>query len=252
MPSEGIADDVQHQKGDEAKAFEEVLEAALITAERRRESELFATLNKPFTIWSLTTIVAGLIAFLYSNYSTCELARASDNEYLARLEEEISHRYYVISDIFRPFGIYSEESPPAIEDLRAAALRLIKTRDYYAAAEFKEKSLDELLTNLDIRYKKWNVDLHYEYKPNQFNLEGANSAQVLRYFLVYIDVAWGAAETIVSRKLNYQDEQTRDAWISLRGSPDAAGEVLGRLNVLAERTDYIPLAVCRRRTFWPF
>lgn len=134
----------------EEDAFEDALQDALLAQDRRtRRVGRWDWLNKPFTLWSLSTVVVGLFTFMYSNYSACRSALNTETNELHRIAQEISYRR---SQFLRP-----NDPIDASADGMAALRRALDPELSYGRSEFKGKWSDELATEGETFLDKWRL-----------------------------------------------------------------------------------------------
>jgi hypothetical protein len=157
---------------------EEALEAELNKANKSIWLNL-DWINKPITIWILTTVAVGLLTYAYTNYSTCRLSLDADNSRFDKLMSELKYR----ASLLVGFVGVLEALPLADPSILAAISRNPKTTSNVAAAppkqdnqvnitreslqillnpdkqyeqlEFKSKFLDEIADEAGRLIKKW-------------------------------------------------------------------------------------------------
>ncbi len=163
---------VAASKSDAARCreiFEGALETELLTQERRsRRAGQWDWLNRPFTLWTLTTVVAGLITFFYSNYSTCRTVLNADTDELYRVAKEISYRR---SQFLRPSNPID-----ASADGMAALLHVLDPELTFSRSEFKGRWPDELTTEGERLLRKW----HFVPPDRELSFGSELSAELLR------------------------------------------------------------------------
>src|SRR5215204_2059439 len=76
---------------------EPALETELHAAEQKaaaadRGRRNWSWVNRPITLWLLSTIAVGFLTFTYSQYSACRASLAVDSSRFARLSDELAFR----------------------------------------------------------------------------------------------------------------------------------------------------------------
>jgi hypothetical protein len=80
---------------DAGPSFDEpALEAELRAADQKVEAAArgqrrWSWVNRPITLWLLSTVAVGILTFTYSQYSACRASLATDSSRFARLSEEL-------------------------------------------------------------------------------------------------------------------------------------------------------------------
>lgn len=83
----------------DGQALDAELQAAEIEARARRWS--WGWVNRPITLWALSTIAVGVLSFTYTQFSTCRARVDTDSARYMRLVEELSFRSGAIYGIAR-------------------------------------------------------------------------------------------------------------------------------------------------------
>src|SRR5215216_3104205 len=65
-------------------------EQQVVAAERGRRN--WSWVNRPITLWLLSTVAVGILTFTYSQYSACRASLAADSSRFARVSEELAAR----------------------------------------------------------------------------------------------------------------------------------------------------------------
>jgi hypothetical protein len=107
-------------------------------------------LDRPVTLWALTTIAVGLMGFLYSNYSACRVAQSADEDKLMRLVYEMAGRGQRIIDVWPA----DKDSQNYREEMLRKAVDPDQT---YVFIEFKSKLPMELRFEAQRLMAKWGL-----------------------------------------------------------------------------------------------
>jgi hypothetical protein len=207
--------------GNDATSLEPELEAALERESHRRHWEW---INTPIAIWILTTIAAGTVGYLYTNYSVCRTAQSADDNTISRIVLEATARSDHVLKLYK-------DNKYIVDDNLVSQLKDYLTTDKgYALREFKEKSVLELGVDADVIRKKWHLrhdDPVVTIVINEVlsSLEG-----------VYTEVNGSFYGYKPDKKL------IKDALVQLDVC-DECGEDL---------SDYITPSVCVNKALWPF
>ncbi|WP_428672385.1 hypothetical protein [Reyranella sp.] len=124
------------------QALEAELQAAEIEARARRWN--WGWVNRPITLWALSTIAVGVLSFTYTQFSTCRARVDTDSARYMRLVEELSFRSGAIYGIARG----------ADTDI-AAVLSVLDPAQTYLFAEFKDRLPNELVAEARQLLRKW-------------------------------------------------------------------------------------------------
>jgi len=128
---------------------ERALEAELRAAEQHAEAaergrRNWSWVNRPITLWLLSTVAVGVLTFTYSQYSACRASLAIDSSRFARLSEEL---------VFRVGGIYGVS---LTNDVQASHYLLILDPDrHFLFSEFKGRVPNELVAEVKQLLRKW-------------------------------------------------------------------------------------------------
>ena len=128
---------------------EPALEAELQAAEQKAEAadrgrRNWSWVNRPITLWLLSTVAVGVLTFTYSQYSACRASLAIDSSRFARLSEEL---------VFRVGGMYGvtlNDNAPA-----EAYLLLLDPDRHFLFSEFKGRLPNELVAEVKQLLRKW-------------------------------------------------------------------------------------------------
>ena len=128
---------------------EPALEAELHAAEQKaaaadRGRRNWGWVNRPITLWLLSTVAVGILTFTYSQYSACRASLATDSSRFARLSEEL---------VFRVGGIYGVT---LAKNAQASYYLLVLDPDrHFLFSEFKGRVPNELVAEVKQLLRKW-------------------------------------------------------------------------------------------------
>jgi hypothetical protein len=128
---------------------EPALEAELHAAEQKAEAAArgqrrWSWLNRPITLWLLSTVAVGVLTFTYSQYSACRASLALDSARFARLAEEL---------VFRVGGIYGVT---LTDNGQAGSYLVVLDPDrHFLFTEFKGRVPNELVAEVKQLLRKW-------------------------------------------------------------------------------------------------
>jgi hypothetical protein len=128
---------------------EPALEAELHAAEQKAEAAArgrrnWSWVNRPITLWLLSTVAVGILTFTYSQYSACRASLAIDSSRFARLSEEL---------VFRVGGIYGVT---LANNAQASYYLLVLYPDrHFLFTEFKGRVPNELVAEVKQLLRKW-------------------------------------------------------------------------------------------------
>jgi hypothetical protein len=131
-------------------AMEAELEDLLIQSGRGGRWLDLDLLNKPFTIWLLTTIMISLIGFAYTNYSACRLSIASDEDHIERLSTELEARALYFYAAWNSHALTSGNANPG-----TTGIALLVSKEASAFSEFQGKPLKEIAFAVQQLFQKW-------------------------------------------------------------------------------------------------
>ena len=128
---------------------EPALEAELRAAEQEAEAAArgrrnWSWVNRPITLWLLSTVAVGILTFTYSQYSACRASLATDSSRFARLSEELAARVA---------GIYGLT---LVNNVQTGSYLLFLDPDrHYLFSEFKGRLPNELVAEVKYLLRKW-------------------------------------------------------------------------------------------------
>ncbi|SEP21767.1 hypothetical protein SAMN02990966_04428 [Rhodospirillales bacterium URHD0017] len=101
-------------------------------------------MNRPITLWLLSTVAVGILTFTYGQYSACRASLAVDSSRFARLSEEL---------VFRVGGIYGLT---LVNNVQASSYLLVLDPDrHFLFSEFKGRVPNELVAEVKQLLRKW-------------------------------------------------------------------------------------------------
>ena len=150
MPGDPAPDTQPGIPADAGPALDEpALEAELHAAEQQAEAAAqgrrnWSWLNRPITLWLLSTVAVGILTFTYGQYSACRASLAIDSSRFARLSEEL---------VFRVGGIYGLT---LVNNAPAGSYLLVLDPDrHFLFGEFKGRVPNELVAEVKQLLRKW-------------------------------------------------------------------------------------------------
>jgi hypothetical protein len=150
LPGDPASDTQPGIPADAGPALDEpALEAELEAAEQQAEAadrgrRNWSWLNRPITLWLLSTVAVGILTFTYGQYSACRASLAIDTSRFARLSEEL---------VFRVGGIYGVT---LANNVQASTYLLVLDPDrHYLFSEFKGREPSELVAEVKQLLRKW-------------------------------------------------------------------------------------------------
>jgi hypothetical protein len=139
---------------------EHALEAELEAAEQEaaaagRAWRNWSWVNRPITLWLLSTVAVGILSFAYAQYSACRSSFATDSSRFARLSKEL---------VLRIGGVYGA----AISDNATAGFYLfvLDPDRQFLFTEFKGRLPNELAAEVKQLLGKWHPSDAAESKSN--------------------------------------------------------------------------------------
>ena len=125
---------------------EEALEAELRTAESEARTRRWnwGWINKPITLWALSTIAVGVLSFTYTQFSTCQARVDTDSARYIRLVEELS---------FRSGAIYA--AARGADTNIEAFISVLDPGRTFLFTEFKDRLPNELVAEARQLLRKW-------------------------------------------------------------------------------------------------
>ena len=128
---------------------EPALEAELHAAEQKaaaadRGRRNWSWVNRPITLWLLSTVAVGVLSFTYSQYSACRSSFAIDSSRFARLSEELMFRVGGISGV------------ALANNVQAGPYLFVLDPDrQFLFTEFKGRLPNELVAEVKQLLRKW-------------------------------------------------------------------------------------------------
>jgi hypothetical protein len=145
-----------HKSAPTDAAIDKELERELCEAEQKQErTSLAELLNKPFTLWILSTFLIGIFSFIYSNYTACQTQRAADNARLLQFAQEVIGREEGLMTLFLTNGLTTNEDKVAL--MQQLAKRWVNSKDNFVMAEFKDYSPEALKNAIELLMAKWDM-----------------------------------------------------------------------------------------------
>lgn len=255
----GIASDAGPALDEPALAAElHAAEQKAAAADRARRN--WSWVNRPITLWLLSTVAVGVLTFTYSQYSACRASLAIDSSRFARLSQEL---------VLRVGGIYGLT---LVDNVQAGTYLLVLDPDrHFLFTEFKGRLPNELVAEVKQLLRKWH--------PSDVGEAGAQSGQgayktkskAVPSTAPLIDpgLTPRTIAEFVQQLLAEPDDifDLLDAWIvihrnlPLASSPESVAAVTNWARTLGTRA--LPYfdgnrhglgstSICFRRTFWPF
>ena len=244
---------------------EPALEAELHAAEQKAEAAArgrrnWSWVNRPITLWLLSTVAVGILTFTYSQYSACRASLATDSSRFARLSEEL---------VFRVGGLYGLT---LVDNVQAGTYLFILDPDrHFLFTEFKGRLPNELVAEVKQLLGKWHPSDAAEagapsgqgaYKPKSKALPSTAP-------LVDPGLTPRTISKFVQQLLAEPDDifDLLDAWIvihrnlPLASSPENVAAVTNWARTLGTRAlpyfdgnwhGFGSPSICFKRTFWPF
>ena len=128
---------------------EPALEAELRAAEREAEAAArgrrnWSWVNRPITLWLLSTVAVGILTFTYGQYSACRASLATDSSRFARLSEEL---------VARIGSIYGVTLTDNVQP--GAYLLFLDPDRHFLFSEFKGRLPNELVAEVKQLLRKW-------------------------------------------------------------------------------------------------
>ncbi len=119
---------------------------AELKAGRTRAGRLgWGWVNKPITLWALSTVAVGLLSFVYSHFTDCTRRLETDIARYERLFSELATRTSTLYGI-----VYQQDAPPT-----AGLMMALDPGQTYVYAEFKDKSVIEISEEARLIFRRW-------------------------------------------------------------------------------------------------
>ena len=227
----------------------------------------FGWLNKPFTLWFLSSVILGLIAFSYKNYSTCRTDLSKDEEEFRLNVYELNQRWSSLDSDLRKWPAGSNEQFEIVK-------RYLDRSAYFFSVETKDKNRRDLALTIERVTRKWHPDWstleatqNYRFLGERMTPLGlapsSNSLVGGPRLAGILSNAWD----LVSRYTGLDEAARR--WISRpytlgQASPSynefakiegyMRGSGYGFAKLLFDQRDvpFLLPDVCRRKALWPF
>ena len=131
-----------------ASLDEHALETELQAAEREaaaagRGWRSWTWINRPITIWILSTVAVGVLSFTYTQFSTCHSSLETDSSRFARLMKELNFRVGAV------YGV-AQAGPSA-----KAFLIVLDPDQQFLFTEFRNRLPNELVAEARQLLRKW-------------------------------------------------------------------------------------------------
>lgn len=245
---------------------EPALEAELRAAEQKaaaadRGRRNWSWVNRPITLWLLSTVAVGILTFTYSQYSACRASFAIDSSRFARLSEEL---------VFRVGGIYGIT---LTDNAQASAYLLVLDPDrHFLFTEFKGRLPNELVAEVKQLLRKWHPADVAEIAAADRRSVSNPKSKTVPSTVPLNDPSLTAPRTVaefVQQLLTEPDDifSLVDAWIlmhrtlPLANNPESVAAVSDWGRALGTRA--LPYfdnsrqrlgsaSTCFKRAFWPF
>lgn len=196
-------------------------------------------LNKPISIWLLTSIAAGLIGYLYTNYSSCRASQNADNELLSRLAYELNGRRTIIDNAWL-------RSEGDAEKKRTYVAERLNVDRYYVFVELKNQSTEALGHEAQRILEKWSIWNESILSEEETDKNRVDKTRVVAAGMNTIKEFERLAHMFTMKE---GAEASLNDWIfRTLNSARTAGV---RLRKLVEKPVIGPSA-CTSRAFWPF
>jgi len=244
---------------------EPALEAELHAAEQQAEAAArgrrnWSWVNRPITLWLLSTVAVGILSFSYGQYSACRSNFAIDSSRFARLSQELA---------MRVAGIYGLT---LVDNVQASSYLLVLDPDrHFLFTEFKGRLPNELAAEVKQLLGKWHPSDAVEagapfgqgaYRPKSRAL--SSTAPLVDPGLIPRTIAEFVQQLLAEPNDIFD---LLDTWIlihrnlPLASSPENVAAVTNWARTLGTRA--LPYfdgnryglgspSICFKRTFWPF
>jgi hypothetical protein len=244
---------VAEKNSDEAE-LERQLDELLVENEKATTSPWnWEWLNRPITLWLLSTFAVGLIAFSFSNYSACRSAQYADNERLVRLIGEIRFR---ADNLDRIAGAPPEGGPWVVTASSLAAIHdAFDPNVNFALVEFKGMWPYQLSFELARLLRKWNVPFGVDEEKKTG--EQAKRAKILDALLDVTEFPLDSRSVFQMTGNKDLDQSTKKALFDevIHLVQSARSLMTEQLHTeIGRNFDGIVIrqTACLRRSFWPF
>ena len=244
---------------------EHALEAELHAAEQNAEAAArgrrnWSWVNRPITLWLLSTVAVGVLSFTYAQYSACRSSLAIDSSRFARLSEEL---------VFRVGGIYGVT---LANNVQASTYLLVLDPDrHFLFSEFKGRVPNELAAEVKQLLRKWHPSAAAEAgaprgqsASNPWSRSVPSTVPLIEPGLTPKTIAEFVRQLLAEPNDIFD---LLDAWIlmhrtlPLASSPESIAAVTNWAQALGTRAlpyfdsnrhGFGSTSICFKRTFWPF
>jgi hypothetical protein len=242
---------------------EPALEAELHAAEQKaaaadRGRRNWSWVNRPITLWLLSTVAVGVLSFTYGQYSACRASFAIDSSRFARLSQEL---------VLRVGGIYGLT---LVDNVQAGSFLLVLDPDrHFLFTEFKGRLPNELAAEVQQLLHKW----HPSAADGARRGQGASNPWSKAVPSTAPLIEPGATPTTIAAFVQQLLAEPHDifdlleAWILMHrtlpvaSSPESIAAATNWARALGNRA--LPYfdshrdglgstSICFKRTFWPF
>jgi hypothetical protein len=244
---------------------EPALAAELQAADQKAEAAArgrrnWGWVNRPITLWLLSTVAVGILTFTYSQYSACRASLAIDSSRFARLSEEL---------VFRVGSIYGVTL--ANNALASDYLLFLDPDRHYLFSEFKGRVPNELVAEVKHLLRKWHPSGVAEVATADRRGGSYPSSKAVPSTVPLNEPGFTAPTTIaefVQQLLTKPDDifGLVDGWILMRTLPLASNpESVAAVGTWARTLGATALpyfdnsrgrlgsaSTCFKRAFWPF
>lgn len=232
--------------------FEAELETALADAGSISSSGRWDWLNMPFTIWLLSTVAVGLVAFSFSNYSACRVAQQNDNERLVRIVDEIKFRAVNLTVHMPQSGAIPKPKNLTLDEIHSAFDPDVN----YGFVEFKGMWSDQLSMELTRLLVKWRIPFREQVNKIQPTDELAERAKVLGDLLDVAQVLLTSRSIVAVTSKGSKPDDATSIYEQVARVAQTIETVMTEqvYSTIALDFDGVVIApsVCVRRSLWPF
>jgi hypothetical protein len=244
---------------------EHALDAELQAADHKAEAAArgwrnWSWLDRPITLWLLSTVAVGVLSFTYSNYSACRASLEIDSSRFARLSQEL---------VLRVGGIYGLT---LVDNVQASSFLLFLDPDrHFLFTEFKGRLPNELAAEVQQLLRKWQPSAAAEVGTRRG--QGASNPWNKAMPSTTLLIEPGATPTTIAAFVKQLLAEPHDifglleVWILMHrtlpveSSPESIAAATNWARALGNRA--VPYfdshrdglgstSICFKRTFWPF
>ena len=259
MPGDPAPDTEPGIPADAGPALDEpALEAELQAAEQKAEAadrgrRNWSWVNRPITLWLLSTVAVGILTFTYSQYSACRASLAIDSSRFARLSEEL---------VARVGGIYGLT---LMDNVQTGSYLLVLDPDrHFLFSEFKGRLPNELVAEVKQLLRKWHpsgvaelaaADRRSGSYPKSNAEPGftpaTTIAEFVRQLLTEPDDIFGLVDGWIVMHRNLPQANNPESVAAIRDWARTLGvKALPYFDNSRERLG--STSTCFKRAFWPF